>query len=111
MGNLAVSTYTGFVRQNMGGSRIPAREEWMVYRLPIQSRLANLLLMAIGALFLVAGLGTLAFAIASTWGYAGITERIMQLVLIGCAAFGALLVIGARRNLAQHPGHSRRAVA
>lgn len=73
----------------------------MEYRLPIESRIGNRLLIAIGVLFLIAGLATLAFALVSTWGYAGLTERAMEIVLIGCAAFGALLVIGARRNLAR----------
>ncbi len=72
----------------------------MEYRLPIRSRPGNLLLIAIGVLFLVAGIGTFAFALVSTWGYAGMTDRAMQVVLIGCAAFGALLVLGARKNLA-----------
>ncbi|HEU5162423.1 MAG TPA: hypothetical protein VFV54_04680 [Thermoanaerobaculia bacterium] len=71
----------------------------MEYRLPIESRVGNRLLIAIGVLFVVAGLATLAFALVSTWGYAGLTERAMQIVLIGCAAFGAFLVIGARKNL------------
>ena len=32
--------------------------------------------------------------------FAGMTDRAMQVVLIGCAAFGALLVLGAKKNLA-----------
>ena len=72
----------------------------MEYRLPIRSRPGNLLLIAIGVLFLVAGIGTFVFAVVSTWGYAGLTDRAMQVVLVGCAAFGALLVLGARKNLA-----------
>lgn len=71
----------------------------MMYRLPIHSRLGNLLLIAIGSLFLIAGTATFAFAVISTWGYAGPTDRAMQIVLIGCAAFGVLLVMGARKNL------------
>ncbi|MCA1732310.1 MAG: hypothetical protein LC732_01750 [Acidobacteria bacterium] len=80
----------------------------MQYRLPIQSRRGNLLLIAIGVIFLIAGTGTLVFALISTWGYAGSTDRAMQLVLLGCAAFGALLVVGGWRNLGTH---RRRAVA
>ncbi|HSN68338.1 MAG TPA: hypothetical protein VLV48_03780 [Thermoanaerobaculia bacterium] len=71
----------------------------MEYRLPIESRVGNRLLIAIGILFFIAGMATLAFAVVSTWGYAGLTERAMQIVLLGCAAFGAFLVVGARRNL------------
>jgi phosphoglycerol transferase MdoB-like AlkP superfamily enzyme len=71
----------------------------MEYRLPIQSRRGNLLLIAVGLVFLIAGTGTLVFAIISTWGYAGPADRAMQLVLSGCAAFGALLVVGGLRNL------------
>lgn len=83
----------------------------MEYRLPIRSRLGNLFLIGIGVLFLVAGIGTFAFAVISTWGYAGLTDRAMQAVLIGCAAFGALLVLGARKNLAGGRNHSHRAEA
>ncbi len=71
----------------------------MEFRLPIRSRPGNLLLIAIGVSFLVAGTGTFLFALVSTWGYAGLTDRAMQAVLIGCAVFGALLVLGARKNL------------
>jgi phosphoglycerol transferase MdoB-like AlkP superfamily enzyme len=71
----------------------------MEYRLPIQSRRGNLLLVSIGFVFLIAGTATLVFALISTWGYAGPTDRAMQLVLLGCAAFGALLVLGGWRNL------------
>lgn len=73
----------------------------MDVRLPIESRFGNLVLIAIGALFVIAGIATLAFALVSTWGYAGLTERAMQIVLAGCAAFGALLVVFARKNLAR----------
>jgi hypothetical protein len=73
----------------------------MELRLPIQSRLGNLVLVAIGLLFLVAGTATLIFAVVSTWGYAGATDRAIQFVLLGCAAFGALLILGGRRNLSR----------
>lgn len=77
----------------------------MEFRLPIRSRFGNLVLIAIGAVFLFAGIGTFAYALISTWGYAGATDRAMQIVLLGCAAFGAFLIAGARRNLG---GHLRR---
>jgi hypothetical protein len=80
----------------------------MEYRLPIRSRSGNLFLIGIGALFLVAGMGTFAFALVSTWGYAGLTDRAMQIVLIGCALFGALLVVGARKNLSSQVRTSSR---
>ena len=75
----------------------------MEIRLPIESRFGNRVLIGIGALFVIAGIATLAFALVSTWGYAGLTERAMQIVLAGCAAFGALLVTSARKNLARGP--------
>ena len=76
----------------------------MEIRLPIESRFGNRVLIGIGALFVIAGIATLAFALVSTWGYAGLTERAMQIVLAGCAAFGALLVAFARKNLARGRG-------
>lgn len=75
----------------------------MEFRLPIRSRFGNLVLIGIGVVFLLAGIGTFAYALISTWGYAGATDRAMQIVLLGCAAFGGFLITGARRNLGGHP--------
>ncbi|HVR43267.1 MAG TPA: hypothetical protein VMS56_07435 [Thermoanaerobaculia bacterium] len=76
----------------------------MEFRLPIRSRVGNLALLLVGLTFLVAGSAILAFAVFSTWGFAGTIDRVLQIVLLGCAAFGAYLIAGARRNIAPGSG-------
>ena len=68
-------------------------------RSPIRSRAGNLVLLVTGLAFVLSASAILIYAIYSTWGFAGPIDRLVQMVLVGCATFGLFLVLGARRSL------------
>lgn len=83
----------------------------MENRLPIRSRAGNLVLLVTGFAFVLSASAILIYAIYSTWGFAGPIDRFVQMVLVGCAAFGIYLVLGARQNLGSHPVRFRNRTA
>jgi amino acid permease len=57
----------------------------------IRAKAGGLFLAAAGLFFVLAATAILVFAVVSTWGFAGSVDRLLQLVLLGCAGFGFLL--------------------
>lgn len=75
----------------------------MDIQLPIRSRAGNYVLLIAGFAFVISATAILIFAIQSTWGFAGPIDHMLQILLLGCAAVGVYLAVGARRNLGHTP--------
>lgn len=75
--------------------------------LPIRSRWGNLLLLAMGFIFVVSSGALLFIAIRTTWGYAGLADYAVIAMLIFTSVTGGWLISGARANLRSPEGASR----
>lgn len=68
-------------------------------RIAIQSRVGNVVLGVLGALYFVSAIATLVYYIASSWGAMGLTDYVLQLALIASAIGGLLFMAIAGDNL------------
>jgi hypothetical protein len=71
-------------------------------RIGVRSRAGNAVLGIIGVLYAFAALALLAAAISQTWSAASLTDRAVQVMLIGSAVAGVLLAISCAQNLGLH---------
>ncbi|HEY5611881.1 MAG TPA: hypothetical protein VIL97_11800 [Thermoanaerobaculia bacterium] len=67
--------------------------------LRIHSRLGNMVLLCLGGAFTLSSLALLVYYVVTSWGYATMIDRALQILLAVTAAWGAALVLGARQNL------------
>jgi uncharacterized membrane protein YcjF (UPF0283 family) len=74
----------------------------MLQQVRIRSRMGNVFLATLGALFSVASIALLVFYVVSTWGANSLIDHALQLMLLIGAATGVLFVSIGRENL-QHP--------
>jgi len=68
-------------------------------RLGIQSRAGNVVLLVLGAIYLVAACTTLAYYIISNWGANSLTDYVLQAALLAAAVGGAFFIAVAAVNL------------
>jgi hypothetical protein len=68
-------------------------------RVPIRSRLGNVVLGFLGALYFFSALGTLVYYVMTTWGASSMIDYILQLGLFASALVGAFFVVIAAQNL------------
>lgn len=78
---------------------------------PARSHAGSLFLAAIGVAYAVTAAALLVFAVASTWGFAGAVDRLLQLVLLSCAVFGIGLARAAMKRLREKDPVRRTRVA
>ncbi len=71
----------------------------MTHRIEIRSRSGNVALGVVGAIYLIAAVGTLLLYVVSSWGGASLIDHILQLTLVGSALAGAFLLLTAAGNL------------
>ena len=79
-------------------------------RVRIRSRVGNLVLGALGAVYGVSAVALLILFVAQSWGATSITERGLQMLLVISTVVGAWFVLAARANLnetAKSPQHAR----
>lgn len=74
----------------------------------LRSRFGNAAMLVYGALCLASALALLAYDLVQTSGAGSLSERILQVALLMAAAIGALLALGAARNLNGHGAHRGR---
>jgi hypothetical protein len=72
-------------------------------RISIGSRVGNVVLGVLGAIYFVSAIATLAYYIFTSWGAMGFTDYILQLALIASAIGGLLFVAIAANNLGLMP--------
>ncbi len=68
-------------------------------RIPIRSRFGNVVLGVLGALYLVSATVTLVYYLVTTWGAAGLLDRLLQFSLLGSALAGVFFMVVALDNL------------
>lgn len=64
----------------------------MQFELPIESRLGNWIIVIIGAFLAIAGTALLLYAIVDAWGYGGVVDHLIKVLLIGEIAAGLLFL-------------------
>jgi hypothetical protein len=74
-----------------------------VFRVPIQSRLGNYVVGFLGAIYFVSATATLIYYVVTSWGAAGLVDRVLQLALLGSAIGGVIFMRIARENLRRPP--------
>ncbi len=76
----------------------------MLQQVRIRSRVGNICLATLGALFTIASTALLVYYVVSTWGAASLIDRALQLLLLIGAAVGVIFVGIGRNNLRQQRG-------
>src|SRR5258706_13757362 len=71
----------------------------MSHRIEIRSRSGNVALGVVGAIYLIAAVGTLLMYLITSWGAAALIDHVLQLALAGSAIGGAGLSLVAAGNL------------
>jgi len=71
----------------------------MSHHVEIRSRSGNVALGAVGAIYIIAALGTLLLYVVTAWGAAGLLDRLLQFALIVSALAGAAFLAIAADNL------------
>ncbi len=72
-------------------------------RVPIRSRVGNVALGILGAVYCVSGTATLVYYLVTTWGAMGLTDYILQLALVAAVIGGFFFVAIAAENLKLWP--------
>jgi hypothetical protein len=71
----------------------------MSHHVEIRSRSGNVALGAVGLIYFIAALATLLLYLGTTWGAAGLMDRVLQFALIVSAIAGAAFLVIAADNL------------
>jgi uncharacterized membrane protein YcjF (UPF0283 family) len=72
-------------------------------RLQVRSRIGNALLGLLGAVYTIAALSLLAYAVVQTWAAQSLVDYAAQVVLLVAAAVGIFFIITAKENLHLDP--------
>jgi hypothetical protein len=80
-------------------------------RVEIQSRVGNVIVGVLGVMYAVAGLVLFGIHFMQTWGAASLTDRAIQVLLIGVVAVSAWFVAIALSGLRLRVPHRRAAAA
>lgn len=70
-----------------------------MFRIPIRSRFGNAVVGALGVVYLLSATAILIYYLISTWGAVSITDRILQLALLGASVAGFIFILVAADNL------------
>lgn len=71
-------------------------------RLPVQSRRWNMALAILGSIYAVSAIALLAWLVIDVWGAESLSDRALQIALLGSAASGIWFVVKALQNLGIH---------
>ena len=81
-----------------------------MFRVRVRSRVGNLVLGAVGAIYGLSAAALLILFVTESWGAASIYDRVFQVLLVLALAAGVWFWTVARRNLtemARQPQHAR----
>jgi hypothetical protein len=70
-----------------------------VHHIGIRSRLGNLILAFVGAAYVLAALSVLVYYLATSWDGSSLSDRALQLLLMGCIAASCWFILIASGNL------------
>jgi hypothetical protein len=75
-----------------------------MWRVFVRSRGGNLFLASVGALYAVGSLAVLTWFVIDVWGFAGLTDFLLQLALVASAACGIWFLVVGLTNLGLRTG-------
>jgi len=78
-------------------------------RVAIRSRIGNVVLGLLGALYAISASGTLVYYVATNWGANGLIDYVLQLALLAAAIGGVLFMAVAADNLKSASTRNRQA--